>query len=233
MKPEKITPSIVVSIIALLISALTFLVQFFPQINVFSDDYIAKAEAGHVDSQIFLANHYFEIGDISNSVLWYDIASQKEGDHQARAINNLAYIYLTDDRISIAGRTEFDAMKMLHTSAKLGEIDGAKNLYILLISNPRELFGDDYDETLEFAKQILLTNGIALSDYEKFNTQWEYIETCIGESVPADNDTYKYVEIGMAKYELTENQFHWTHSYQVYRKPTNTLDPEYIYSKID
>lgn len=46
------------------------------------------------------------------------------------------------------------AMNMFKVAPNLGNIDAAKNLYILLIANPAEQFGADYADVLEDSKKI-------------------------------------------------------------------------------
>lgn len=152
-----------IDIVALQIAVISLLLSVFPQMNPFNDNLVEKANSGDIEAQMTLANLHYEIGNTEESVQWYTVAVSHGGSHQAKAINNLAVIYLTDDRFDVTRQeNEFDAMKMFRAAAELGEIDAAKNLYLLIVSNPKEIFGDCYAEYFEYATRKLKENNIFL-----------------------------------------------------------------------
>lgn len=218
---------------ALLISIISLLLSVFPQLNPFNDNLIEKANAGDISSQMFLADLYYEIGNTGESVQWYSIASSHTGNHQASAINNLAYIYLTYDSFDITRQSnEHDAMKMFRVAAELGEVDAAKNLYILLVSNPSELFGKEYSEALNYAENILHANNIDIDSLDVYKTQWEYVETVSGDYVPPDEYDYQYrtVDVDLV---VEDGKTYWIHTYAIYQKTNASDKPEYTYIPID
>ena len=85
----------IIPYISLVLSIVAFMFSTFPQTNPFNTNPLEKANAGHSKSQMFLAHHYYEIGDIEESYYWYKIASTTNGKYQAAALNNLAYLELT------------------------------------------------------------------------------------------------------------------------------------------
>lgn len=86
--------SSVFSSISVIIAALSFVSSIYPQVIWWNDNYIKKANTGDVYSQIFLANHYYEIGDYGESIYWYKIASTAEkSNYRYFAYNNLGYLY--------------------------------------------------------------------------------------------------------------------------------------------
>lgn len=220
-----------IDIVALAVAVVSFLFSVFPQMNPFNDNLIEKANAGDVDSQMTLANLYYEIGNTGESVQWYTVAASHGGDHQAKAINNLAVIYLSDDRFDVTRQeNELDAMKMFKAAVELGEVDAAKNLYLLLISNPKEIFGDNYSECLQYAIQKLKENGILLDSLDKYCAQWELIKTVTDDFIPADDGEYKVVPVQ----KVVKSQEGYpviVNSYDVYRKLDNTETPKYFYIK--
>ena len=217
------------SAITALAALFALVVVLYPQIKPSNANHIELANAGVVDSQIFLANHYYEIGDLSQSIYWYSVASQAEGEYQAKAINNLAFIYLTSESINKTYQNKSqDAMNMFKNAAELGEVDAAKNLYILLISNPREQFGAEYPDVLSFSKNILTDNGIDIALFEKYQTQWNLIETVTGDHIPKDSEEYQYREVA-ADLVISDGQCHWIYTYATYQKITATSSPEYTY----
>lgn len=222
-----------IDLAALVIAIISLLFSIFPQSNPLNDNLIEKANAGDIDSQMLLANMYYEIGNVGESVQWYSIASAHSGEHQAKSINNLAVIYLTDNRFDLTRQeNEYDAMKMFMAATKLGEIDSAKNLYLLLISYPDDLFNDEYPEAMEFARTQLLENGITLDTLDKYQTQWELVDTVTGEYVPPNDGVYRQKLI---KSELViQNEYPvWVDTYEIYRKKDGVDDPEYIYIKVE
>lgn len=217
------------SSITALAALFALIIVLYPQIKPSNANHAELANAGVVDSQMFLANHYFEIGNLSESVYWYSVASQTEGEHQAKAINNLACIYLTSENFNaIRGNNYLDAMNMFQVAAGLGEIDAAKNLHILLIANPAEQFGADYTEVLESSKNALIDKGVDLALFDKYKTHWEYVEISTGDHVPADSEEYQYRQID-ADCVVSEGKMRWIHTYATYKKVAATATPEYIY----
>lgn len=221
-----------IDIAALAVAFVSFLFSTFPQINPFNDNLIEKANAGDVDSQMTLANLYYEIGNTGESVQWYTVATSHSGDHQAKAINNLAVIYLSDDRFDATRQeNEIDAMKMFRAAAELGEVDAAKNLYLLLISHPKEIFGEEYSETMDLAKKQLQDNNVSINSMDKYYTEWELVETVTDELLPKDKGEYKCILIS-SKLIIQNGYPVWSHTYEIYRKKDNVDPPEYIYMKV-
>lgn len=235
MKRIKLTTeriSLLIASASLVISMISFVFTTFPQINPLNDNLVEKANAGDTDSQMILANLYYEIGNIGESVQWYTVAASRGGSHQAKAINNLAVIYLTDNRFDVTRQeNEFDAMKMLRAASEMGEIKATKNLYLLLISNPKEIFGDCYSEFLEYAEEELKDNDISLDSLEQYYTEWELIETVTEEFVPNEDGEYKIVPV--QKIVKPQNGYPViVNSYNVYRKIDGAEIPNYFYIKI-
>jgi len=217
------------SSITALAALFALIIVLYPQIKPSNVNHIELANAGVVDSQIFLANHYYRIGNLSESVYWYSIASQTEGEHQAKAINNLACIYFTTENFNATrGNNYIDAMNMFKVAADLGEIDAAKNLYVLLISNPPEQFGAGYAEILESSKKVLIDNNVDLATFDKYQTHWEYVETISDDYIPSDDERYQYRKID-ADFVLSEGRTYWIYTYAAYQKVAATATPEYTY----
>lgn len=84
----------IISSISVLIAAASVIIGMYPQIIWGNNDYHAKANAGDVYSQLFLAQHYYEIGEYKDAIYWYKTASSaKDNDYRAIACNNLGYLY--------------------------------------------------------------------------------------------------------------------------------------------
>lgn len=230
---EKI--SVGIAILSLLISIISFVFTVRPQINPFNDNPIEKANAGDLDSQLFLANLNYEIGNAGESIKWYTIALHHSGEHKAKVLNNLAVVYLTNSQFYITRQeNEIDAMNMFREAIELGEIKAAKNLYLLLTTSPKELFGEKYVDALRLAENTLEKAEIVLGALDKYQAVWEFYGTKDEAFVPEDDGVYR---IGHA---TTEYVFPYEgakapvakHTYNVYRKVDGVDYPDYFYCKI-
>lgn len=224
---------IIFTIVNITFSLVAFLFATFPQTNPFNTNPIEKANAGHSESQMFLAHHYYEIGDIEESYYWYKIASITKGKHQAAALNNLAYLELTYLKSSDTKIDYLDkAIKVLDNSIELGEKTALENKYILLLSNDKRFFNDiDYELELDESEKQMADKNIDVSKYEKYRGKWELIETVYNaESIPQDTSEYKF-EIISSNYVFSKNNdgFHWIYSYEIYKRNTVTTLPKYKY----
>ena len=226
---------IVLSAFSLIVSIIVFLVATYPQLNLLNTNPIAKANAGHSESQMFLAHHYFEIGDIEESYYWYKIASTTKGEYQATALNNLAYIELTHLKTNDTEINYLDkSLKVLDNAVELGDKTALENQYILLISNNEKFFKDtNYYSKINTIEKLMVDNKIDVSKYQKYKNGWEYVETvCGAESIPPNTDEYSFIGIGTDRVRSDEPyKFKWVHTYDVYKYKLGeeVLLPEYKY----
>lgn len=158
--------SLVVAIIALIITV-------NPKIIPWNRNHIERANAGDIYSQMFLAEHYFEIGDYGEAIYWYKIASVEPSKYQAYAYNNLGYLYaegfgLSDYENEGYRRLEM-ALNLFIEASEQAVRAGTTNTRILLSSNNSECFPNiNYEEMLEEFE----CNGsyVSSSSYEKLTT---------------------------------------------------------------
>ena len=221
-----------VSILALILSIVAFVFSAFPQRNPFNSNPTEKAYAGDVKSQMFLANHYFEIRDVEESYYWYKIASSTKGKYQAVALNNLAYIELNymkseDSQISFTDK----AYHALELASTLGNITALKNEYLVLISNPKNSFNEiDYLEIIEEVEKQLIKEKIDITIYEKYKDEWKYKETIYNaHSIPKDTKDMTFKMIGSDYVYSDTNSFQWIYTYEVYQRNTDIPKPNYEY----
>lgn len=221
------------STISALAALLALIIVLYPQIKPSNTNHIELANAGNVDSQMFLADHYYAVGDISQSIYWYSVASQTKGAHRATTINNLAYIYLTYDQFS---RTKSDyygnIARLFYTAAKGEKIKAAENLYIWLVSNPKELFGNQYEEFMEYAETTLKNDKDAWDEVQQYTSKWIPLEVQTGNTVPSNNKEYRY-EIIDIEYILESNYLCPLYTYRVYQRMEPAAEPIYSYIPID
>lgn len=224
---------IMLSAFSLLVSIVVFLVATYPQLNLLNTNPIAKANAGHSESQMFLAHHYFEIGDIEESYYWYKIASTTKSKYQATALNNLAYLELTYLRSNDMEIDYLDkAFKVLDNAVELGDKTALENIYILLLANDEKFFTNiDYWSELSRIEKLMKANDMNVSKYAKFKGDWEYIETCTNaDSIPPNTHEYRFIGTG-ADYVLSNDNagLKWIYTYDVYRLNKEVLLPEFKY----
>ena len=197
----------IISIISLLVAIIALLMSTIPQIVPWNNDYVAKANAGDVYSQMFLAEHYYEIGDYGEAIYWYKLASIENSKYQAYAYNNLGVIYakgygLSDYQIDGYRRFEL-ALNLFQKAAEGGAVKN-DNTQVLLKSNTDECFPNvNYDELIA-----------SLEDYDEsyvVATEYEYRKISKGAVFWEGNKKYTG---GQCVYVANEKGY--TEKYYVY-----------------
>lgn len=163
----------VISWVAFAISILTFLYTFFPQLNWYNTNYTDRANAGDVEAQMFLAEHYFEVGENKDSHYWYKIASMYSGAHQAAALNNVAYIGLTygyynDSLLDYQNK----ALNMFKKAAALGDKAAVQNMYTLLKEMGKDTTAADYEMELAWVIQVSYHFGVHIEGLSESEIKW-------------------------------------------------------------
>ena len=224
--------STALSAISLIVSIVVFLFATYPQLNRLNTNPIAKANAGHSESQLFLAHHCYEIGDVEESYYWYKIASTTEGKYQATALNNLAYLELTYLKTNDTSINYVDkALKVLNVAIELDEITALKNKYILLLSSSEKFFKDiDYLEEIKSAEKQLIAKSIDLSDFDKYRQNWILKDTVYNaEQIPKDTNVYRFEMTGCDYVYNDNSSFKWIYTYEIYEKEEKSVTPKYEY----
>lgn len=184
-----------VATIALLFAIFSFFFSTWPKYNPFNKNFEARANAGDTKSQLFLAHHFYEVGDTDKSLYWYKIVTMnKSYEHYGLAMNNLACIYLNADLPVGDGKhyhkIEYD---LLNESAKAGSKEGRRNLYLLLVSTPDQEWTEIvYADALDEAKRRLAGNGEWTEELAAYETEWELVENTEGLDL-SDTSRYKQV----------------------------------------
>ena len=175
---KHISHNTIISTISLLISLTTFFLSIFPQINPFSADYSTKAKAGHLASQIYLADYYFEVGDIANCYNWNKTIARRKNKYTAKAENNLAYLNLTYGFQEKDFVNYYDKAAVLFSEAlEAGEDIAGENLYKLLISHPDDLFTSiDKSDTL-YMLSHMQNDPDKYQDAFSGSPEWQFVAT--------------------------------------------------------
>lgn len=231
------------SAIGIIIALSTFIFGYYyqalPQKQPGNDNIIAKANAGDTNSQLFLAHHYYEIGDIKESIYWYKIASlDKRNINYAAALNNLALLYLDQEYLPVKkGNHYHEIERSLFTlSAKNGSPVGRKNLYLLLVSTPEELWTEiNYSQELAHIKDLLREKHEWSDELARFESGWEYVENTEGIDY-SSNEEYTVIHVpGAPVTGITESGGEIvipTYRSEVYRKIQPVPDPEFHYQDL-
>ena len=223
-------------LITLVISIFSFVFSTWPQCNFLNKNFEARANAGDNKSQLFLAHHFYEVGDTGKSLYWYKIVTtNKSYKHYGLAMNNLACIYLNADLPVGNGKhyhkIEYD---LLNESAKAGSKEGRRNLYLLLVSTPDQEWTEIvYADALDEAKRRLADNGEWTEELAAYETEWELVENTEGLDL-SDTSRYKQVQtvIGCDTVRTTSEggiQVVPIFGTTVYQKRESTPEPEFQY----
>ena len=81
--------------LAVCCTAITLFFSLYPQYKPNNTNLLEKANAGDVQSQLQLADIYYETGDFSEAIYWYKLLllSGGKNDVKALAYNNLGVLY--------------------------------------------------------------------------------------------------------------------------------------------
>lgn len=162
-----------VSWLALFLSMLTFAYTFFPQLNLFNSNYIDRANAGDIDAQMFLAEHYYEVGDIKESHYWYKIAAMSDGDHKGAALNNIAYIGITYKYYGESIEEYYEtALSLFRKAICYGDKCAVSNYYELLTSHKDQWSTIDYDKELAWFIHVCNTYGFEFDEITSADVEW-------------------------------------------------------------
>ena len=156
--------------------------NFFP----WNTDYVVKANAGDVKSQMFLAQHYYETGEYTDAIYWYKIASVIESDYQAQACNNLGVIYANGYGLSDKDELHFEkAYRLFCLAEQLGLDEAKMNRVVVLVKGEDEDFPNlDSNERQEYLKENWYT--------KRRNTHYKSVTTYKGPTFWEGNSAYVY-----------------------------------------
>lgn len=163
----------IIKVLASLATALTLFFAVFPQFQPFNTNYIQRAAAGDVEAQMFLAEHYYEVGENKDSHYWYKIASMYPGEHQAVALNNVAcigltYNYYNDSLLDYQNK----ALTMFKKSAALGDKAAVQNMYTLLKELGTDNSTIDYEVELAWVIQVSYHFGVNIDGLSESEIKW-------------------------------------------------------------
>ena len=212
--------SLVVAIIALVLTV-------NPKIIPWNRNHTERANAGDVYSQMFLAEHYFEIGDFSEAIYWYKIASIEPSKYQKYAYNNLGYLYAEGFGLSDFENNGFHRLEMaldlFIKASDTGVEAGTNNSKILLMNNTSECFPNtNYEELLE--KFMCDGSYVVTSSYENF-TMYKGAEFWEG------NKKYLYSGAAVVPTQCDITTTIYCYYVQEYTKEYDDMNFEFVYLK--
>lgn len=218
----------VFSSISVIIAVVTLAISMYPQLIWKNTNYVEKANAGDVYSQMFLAEHYYEIGDYNESVYWYKIAAMADSEYQAYAYNNLGILYaegygISDD-VSDGYRRYEQSLKLFQNASAIDE-KFKDNIWLLLKGNSKECFPNvNYDNLV--AQLQFDEASVVESSY------YEYREITMGHVFWEDNKKYTYS--GLVTIPSTDgiSRSRYMYYVQVYRDDSTPL-PDYYFAYLE
>lgn len=213
-----------ISVLALIVS----IVGFYPQAILGNDDYVARANAGDTDAQIFLAQHYYEVGDCDEALFWYKVAAaSSDKETQMAAYNNLGCLYAQGYGLSDyenEGFRRFELAKNMFLKAvDAGSDIALENLRLLLQTTSIDLFvGEDY---AEIAGGVLDAEDVLIE-----STSYEYSEIYRGAVYYEKNK--KCVYSGTTIMPVgTATGTYYTYLVHEYEPDTEFSDYKFIYTE--
>lgn len=211
--------------VASLATAITLLFAVFPKLQPFNTNYTQMANAGDAEAQMFLAEHYYEVGDVQESHYWYKIASMYSGDHQAAALNNVAYIgltygYYSDSLLDYQSK----ALNMFKKAAALGDKVAVQNMYTLLKQLGEENPAIDYEAELAWVIQVSYHFGVHIEELSESDVKWALEQFQLNEytAYATDMGWIYYDEIGIYPKDDAFAEKSETYNSYLYRAESGT-----------
>jgi len=218
----------VFSSISVIVAVVTLAISMYPQLIWKNTNYVEKANAGDIYSQMFLAEHYYEIGDYNEAIYWYKIAAMADSEYQAYAYNNLGVLYaegygLSDD-VDNGYRRYEQSLKLFQNASSI-DAKFKDNIWVLLKGNSKECFPNINYDNLVAELQFDETSSVESSYYE-------YREITKGGVFWEDNKKYTYH--GLVSTPSTDglSKSHYVYYVQVYRDDSVPL-PDYYFAYLE
>lgn len=215
----------ILNFVSLFLSIAAFFLALFPQMNPLNSNYEERANAGDVEAQMFLAEHYFEVGENKESHYWYKVASMYSGEHQGTALNNVAYIGLTykyynDSLLDYQNK----ALNMFKKAAALGDKAAVQNMYTLLKQLGEENATVDYEAELAWVIQVSYYFGIHIESLSESEIKWALEQFQLNESIAYATDAgwVYYDDIGIFPRDDAFAEKSVTYNSYVYRVESGT-----------
>ena len=201
-----------------------------------SSDLVAKANAGDIEAQMFLADYNLDIGEYKQSLYWYMLTSKYPGNHQAKAYNNMGYIFVENtDLAKLTPDYYIRTHEYFQKAIELGSEDALWNEYIFLKSFPEGVFREiNYHYELWKVEQKLKETHNFTHELEMYSTGWEKIASAESALDPNSqrDDGDEYISYVVKTETVTrENGVQLISYYDVYKKVDNPIPPPYIRTK--
>ena len=225
---EKTNPGHIVAASALIVSIVSIVLQFY----FIRGNQLAKANAGNINAQYFLADHYYEVGDYAESIYWFKLASSNKGKIGAKAKNNLAVLYIkTEKDITSDSYLRSRVISLFKEAMTAGVTEAGSNLYLYLHQSPSMLYGDiDINVELKNVEEFLMEKDLTFEDSSSSHATWEYVTTETGDMVPKNTEEYSFVVVNSDYMkDINSAEFKWIFTYKVYEKAENASIQEYAY----
>ena len=176
------------TVFGVLVALAVLITGLYPQMVAKNDNHFAKANAGDTYSQMFLAEHFYEIGEYDEAIYWYKIASAAENDYSYYACNNLACLYANGYGLSDyeqSGYRRFDiAVSLFEKARELPALQN-DNIKILLAKTVK----NDY---IENNYNILAEKYGLYEGREQISAKYASSERYLGSMIWDGNTRYLF-----------------------------------------
>lgn len=145
----------IISLFSLSVSIVSLIMTQYPQIKPWNYNLLSKAQSGDAQSQLKLAHYYFSIGDYNNSLYWYQTLAETSNMYQSMAINNEAYIYITNDEEYRTALQDYycDVLSLFLEAYTKGDNSAGFNICEMVESLPVAFIQDRYSEAHDIYAQ--------------------------------------------------------------------------------
>ena len=227
----------ILGVFSIIMAAISLIWNVHPQLIPWNDDLTAKANAGHVESQMQLAEHYYEVGEYDDAIYWYKIASTSSGKYQPIACNNLGFLYAKGYGLADESGMEVyrypKALRLFAEAFDAGQATTDNEILSIIEDNGTDTlrcFWDECDTDSDNDSETMsVWRGIAESSKTESSQTYKSFETYKGVAFQEGDTYYTYSGPYVGPSE-NGDLLRTYHSYYAvtYEPNTTPYDPQFI-----
>lgn len=227
----------ILGFLSIILTAISLIWTVCPQCFFWNNDLPGKANAGHVESQMLLAEHYYEVGEYDDAIYWYKIASSSSGEYQPIACNNLGFLYAKGYGLSDESGMEIyrypKALRLFAEAYDAGQATTDNEILSIIEdngTNTLRCFWDECDTDSDNDSEIMSAwRGIAESKKAVSSRAYQSFETYKGKTYQEGDTYYVYSGPYVGSSENGELPRTYHRYYAVtYAPNTDPYDPQFI-----
>ena len=228
----------ILGFLSIILTAISLIWTVCPQCFFWNNDLPGKANAGHVESQMLLAEHYYEVGEYDDAIYWYKIASSSSGEYQPIACNNLGFLYAKGYGLSNESGMEVyrypKALRLFAEAYDAGQATTDNELLSIIEDNGtdtlRYFWDECYTDSENDSETMSAWRGIAESSKTESSQTYKSFETYKGVAFQ-EGDTYYTYSGPYTGLDENGSLLRTYHSYYAvtYAPNTSQYDPQFIW----